>query len=489
MSTRVFSSLNGSSSGGSGREGRAVDYVPGPHDTTEENIRSLFSLFNNALATGSPKIVAKRYANDAVLLPSTNEEPRMDAASILEFYEDYLTQKPHKQVLDGKIKIGHGWAEDAGICEISLQGPAGVVRKIKARYSFVYLWESQQWKILHHHSSILGAVEATPTGPPSLSGGPMTTERVQNLFQLFQDAWEIRDSDSVAKRFVANGLLLPLNVYEAPKRGYSEIRDYFDEFLLNRPIISKIDRVQISIDPSLPGHQSWAKDVGTFEITFKKDQSILHARYALDYVLDDDGIWKISQFQVTPLPIDWGLLRVPDTSRPVSTASAATNNDLSSIEPQKERLVTQPPVVTEQQVRGWFVEWNNAMATGDPNVVANRYAQQAVMMATVSDTPRTTPQEILEFYQLFLGSRPQAKSLQSFVTISTHWCKDMGILEYTLKDSEGRIQQQIKERYSFLYVFDDAGGWKIAHHHSSVLPFGSSDSSKGEKLDDSSSFQ
>jgi hypothetical protein len=115
--------------------GEENEILPGPDDTTEEHIRSLFSLFNNALATGSPKLVAKRYSKDAVLLPSSNGDALMTEREIEEFYEDYLPTKPQKRIVDGRIRIGHGWAEDAGICEISIQDLAtGMARKVKARY-------------------------------------------------------------------------------------------------------------------------------------------------------------------------------------------------------------------------------------------------------------------------------------------------------------------------------------------------------------------
>jgi uncharacterized protein (TIGR02246 family) len=291
--------------------------------------------------------------------------------------------------------------------------------------------------------------------------------------------------------------LLPLDVYENPKQGYNEIRNYFDEFLLGRPVISSIDRVQISIDPSIPGHQTWAKDVGTFEIKFKKDSSTLHARYSLDYVLDNDGIWKISHMQFTPLPHDWDKLKIPSSrpgslyqpndssnKRDVQDAKGLTASYLEQLEQQIDEKQQQaeppiippeyqpPPQVTEEAVRSWFDEWNAAMATGEASVVANWYSPQAVMVPIVSSTPRTTPQEIFEYYQLFLWSRPQARAIQSYVTVSKHWCKDVGVLEYTLKDSNGEIQERIKERYSFLYIYDDSAGWKIAHHHSAVISYG-----------------
>ncbi|KAG7370753.1 calcium/calmodulin dependent protein kinase II association-domain containing protein [Nitzschia inconspicua] len=459
--------------------------------------------FNNALATGAPKLVAKRYAKDAVLLPSTNGDPVMTAEAIEEFYADYLLQKPQKRVLEGRVRVGYGWSEDAGICEISLQDPvSGLNRKVKARYSFVYVWEGHQWKILQHHSSILGAVEASPMCVPSMSSGPMTTQRVENLFQLMQDAWEIRDADAVARRFVDDGLLMPLDVYEAPKRGFFEIRDYMEEFLQGRPMISNVARTQVIIDPSIPGHQTWAKDVGTFEITFRKDGSNLHARYSLFYVLDGDGVWKISQFTVSPLPQDWKQIRAkhdsmdelrPTVSPPRSTYNKKVGNStvLAIESKEQQSKPSLPPKVTKEQVRQWFSEWNNAMATGDPSVVAHRYATHAVLMTTMSRKPKTTLQEIQEFYQLFLWNRPQAKALESFVTISEHWCKDVGVLEYVLRNNDGHAQR-VKERYSFLYTYDETSGWKIAHHHSSIMPQELQESSGAIEVDsdnDSRFFQ
>lgn len=477
---------------------------------TEATIRSLFVLFNSALATGVPKIVARRYAPDAVLLPSTSEAPCMTPQAIEDFYGLYLLQKPQKRILHGRIRMAEdqSWAEDAGICEITLQDPArsDVIRRVKARYSFLYMWESttQQWKILHHHISLLGGGGDVAAAVVSNSwSGPMTTERVRNLFQiLVQDAWETGNADAVAKRFHArDGVVMPLNPYERPRQGFHEIFGYFEEFLVyNRPVITEVERAYITLDDAaLNGRQQqrWAKDVGTMQINFRNDQSNLHARYSLDYVLDEtDGIWKILQFQMTPLPQDWHQLRGPqssdstrdplmdyeDTISPLPSA-VSRPKELSSHSksyqsgPSIEKTAPPsfiPPVVTEDDVRGWFREWNAALATGEAEVVANRYASQAVLIPAVSfDNPRTTPRAIKNFYQLFLWSRPQAKVLQSHITIATHYAKDAGVLEYTFRDNGGKgrdgASTRVKERYSFLYVFDEASGWKIAHHHSSAI--------------------
>ena len=43
---------------------------------TEDEVKDLFQLWNNALATEDPDAVAKRYSKDAVLLPTVSDVPR-----------------------------------------------------------------------------------------------------------------------------------------------------------------------------------------------------------------------------------------------------------------------------------------------------------------------------------------------------------------------------------------------------------------------------
>lgn len=435
-----------------------IEDLPGPEDTTEEKIRSLFVLFNNALATRNPKLVTKRYAKDAVLLPGSSGDALMDAPAIERFYESYLLENPRKRILEGRIRIGHGWAEDAGICEITT---ARNSNGIKARYSFVYVWESNQWKILHHHTSALGKTEVSQAPSVPSSSGPMTEQRVQNLFQLFQDSFDIGDADLVARRFRNDAIMLPLDVYDSHKDGHDQIREYFEEFMLGQPSITRVERANISIDDSSI-KPKWAKDVGTFQLTFQTDGSNLDARYSIDYLLGDGDVWKISQMIISPLPKDWSQLR---TKRRLASTESYNGTMPMDGKSSQEPVSSEPPPATEEQVRGWFDEWNAALATRDPEEVALRYARDAVMMTTASGTPKTTPQEIREFYQMFLWNRPQATIVQSFVTISKYWCKDVGVLEYTMKHGK----RNIRERYSFLYVHDEESGWKIAHHHFSAV--------------------
>ena len=52
---------------------------------------------------------------------------------------------------------------DLGIYEFTM-GTTG--DKVKGRYSFVYVWEDGQWKISHHHSSVMPEAFLGPAPVP-----------------------------------------------------------------------------------------------------------------------------------------------------------------------------------------------------------------------------------------------------------------------------------------------------------------------------------
>merc|ERR1711920_683471 len=119
---------------------------------TKGEVQNLFQLWNNALATEDPDAVAKRYSKDAVLLPTVSDVPRTDYDLIKDYFVGFLKKKPQGEILESNVTIGHNWAQDAGIYEFTM-GATG--DKVTGRYSFVYVYEDNQWKISHHHSSVM----------------------------------------------------------------------------------------------------------------------------------------------------------------------------------------------------------------------------------------------------------------------------------------------------------------------------------------------
>jgi len=125
---------------------------PTCNDITSTAVRDLFTRWNNALATLDPNTVASRYSKEAVLLPTVSDIPRNSKALITNYFVEFLKKKPQGVILSGDIFIGCNWAQDAGIYEFTM-GKDG--SKVKARYTYVYVYEDGEWKISQHHSSVM----------------------------------------------------------------------------------------------------------------------------------------------------------------------------------------------------------------------------------------------------------------------------------------------------------------------------------------------
>lgn len=83
-------------------------------------VKDLFSLWNDALATLDPDRVAKRYASTTVLLPTVSDTPRTDYNGIKSYFIDFLQKKPQGVVLESNVIQGEDWCMDAGIYEFTM---------------------------------------------------------------------------------------------------------------------------------------------------------------------------------------------------------------------------------------------------------------------------------------------------------------------------------------------------------------------------------
>ena len=137
---------------------------------TEAQVRSLFSQWNSALATYNSTTVAQRYSSKAVLLPTVSDIPRNTSALIINYFDSFLLKKPQGVILSGDIFIGCNYAQDAGIYEFTM-GKDG--SKVKARYTYVYVWENGQWRISQHHSSVMpeGFLQSATSSAGALKAG------------------------------------------------------------------------------------------------------------------------------------------------------------------------------------------------------------------------------------------------------------------------------------------------------------------------------
>jgi len=140
------------------------------------------------------------------------------------------------------------------------------------------------------------------------------------------------------------------------------------------------------------------------------------AQYSFVYVYED-GQWKIAHHHSSQMP---------------------------------EEITAGPVSITNEEVRGLFHLWNDALPTLDPDQVASRYSTKTgpCLLPTISDVPRTDYYSIRSYFVVFCKKERQGKILQSYVTVGHNWCMDGGIYEFTM----GATGDKVKARYSFVYT-------------------------------------
>ena len=123
--------------------------------------------------------------------------------------------------------------------------------------------------------------------------------------------------------------------------------------------------------------------------------------------------------------------------------------------------------MTHEEVIALFDAWNAALATLDPDSVTALYADDAVLLPTVSNQVRHNHEEIRDYFVNFLQKKPQGVIDESNVSVlsDTH-ATNSGVYTFTFGDGSS-----VTARFSYLYV-STAGGWRILQHHSSAMPEG-----------------
>jgi len=141
--------------------------------------------------------------------------------------------------------------------------------------------------------------------------------------------------------------------------------------------------------------------------------------------------------------------------------------------PQQPPAITQPlepapALPTQNEIAGLFDQWNAALATGNPENVADLYAPNAVFLPTLSNQIRTNRAEIVDYFTHFLQSKPQGTIERAVITvIDPQTAINSGI--YTFALIQDGQPQNLQARYTFVYQKQN-DKWLIINHHSSRMP-------------------
>ncbi|MGP3924510.1 SgcJ/EcaC family oxidoreductase [Streptomyces sp. 8N616] len=124
-----------------------------------------------------------------------------------------------------------------------------------------------------------------------------------------------------------------------------------------------------------------------------------------------------------------------------------------------------------EEIRAQFDLWQAALATGDPERVADRYAPDGVLVPTMSNRIRTDRAGIVDYFEHFLAQKPEARITRSVVSVlDGNSAVDTGTYRFTLTEENGS-ERTVDARYTFVYE-KKAGNWLIINHHSSAMPEG-----------------
>jgi uncharacterized protein (TIGR02246 family) len=127
------------------------------------------------------------------------------------------------------------------------------------------------------------------------------------------------------------------------------------------------------------------------------------------------------------------------------------------------------PVVTSRDIESQFSRFSAAWATLDPGVVTGLFTAEPVLLATVSNTPRTTPASVRDYFVSFLKNKPVGKIDSSTIEIDCNTASRVGTWTVTVTDPATGKARDVRTRYSFIYRFE-GNDWKIDHVHSSAMP-------------------
>jgi len=119
---------------------------------------------------------------------------------------------------------------------------------------------------------------------------------------------------------------------------------------------------------------------------------------------------------------------------------------------------------TEKEIASLFDRWNGTLRTGDPRKVVANYAAKSILLPTMSNKPRLTPEAKVDYFAHFLEKQPVGRIDSRMIAIDCNTALDSGL--YTFSFSDG---SQVKARYTYTYKWNGKQ-WLITSHHSSAMP-------------------
>lgn len=110
---------------------------------------------------------------------------------------------------------------------------------------------------------------------------------------------------------------------------------------------------------------------------------------------------------------------------------------------------TNCPTVTKADIAALFEQWDQSLQTGKPSEVARNYADDAILVPTVSNKVRHTHPEIEDYFERFLSLKPDGRIEEQNIQIYCDMAVNSGIYTFAVvKDGQ---PSEVKARFTFVY--------------------------------------
>jgi uncharacterized protein (TIGR02246 family) len=131
-------------------------------------------------------------------------------------------------------------------------------------------------------------------------------------------------------------------------------------------------------------------------------------------------------------------------------------------------VVSMNTMPTEREIAALFDQWNDTLRVGGPHDMALLYAEDGVLLPTVSNDVRSNRVEIADYFEHFLALHPRGTiNEQHIAVLDANTAVNSGV--YTFDVVKEGQPSFVVARYSYLY--EKIGGkWLIKSHHSSAMP-------------------
>ena len=293
---------------------------------TDKKVKELWKEWNKALQTLEPEKVSEMYHPHSVLLPTLSNKVRSDVEGKINYFEHFLAKKPVGKINEEYVNVrACNMATYNGIYTFDL---TAVGKKAQARFSYVYTFEHDEWKIKTHHSSLMPEQAAShrrlrevgdsqrklhvAMSPEDQKCKKVTAKDVRNMWHAWA-ASLATTPELVAEQYWNHGSVLLPTLSNQVRNSEQEKINYFEHFLQKKPVAS-INQDFVAIGCNTAEYNG----IYSFQLTdpATKKVSAAMARFTYVFTTSPDegakGNWKIETHHSSLMPNPGGLSGIED---------------------------------------------------------------------------------------------------------------------------------------------------------------------------------